>query len=83
MKSKLFIEERFIKGKWIPLGIWIDQDFRNLLRRINKVSPNPEQTQRLRKIRTLEEFGNLDTENIVNYPEDSESTQVLWKELNS
>ncbi len=81
-ESKLFIDEWFIKGKWIAFGLWIDEDFRNLLERVNKVAAKPKPIRRLRKIRTLEEFENLDTKNIVNYPKDDKSTYVLWRELN-
>lgn len=83
MKSKLFVEERFIRSKWIPIGLWIDEDFRNLLVRINKLLANPIPIRRLRKIRTLEEFETLDTENIVNFPDDVKDTHVLWRELNT
>jgi hypothetical protein len=66
MKSKLFIEERLVKGEWVPLGLWVDQSFRNLLERTNKIKDPP--IWRFKRVKTLEEYQNLDKTNIFNVP---------------
>lgn len=80
MKSKLFIEERLIKGEWIPFGLWVDQSFRNLLKRVNKVNKTP--IWRFKRIKTLVEYHNLDKTNVVNvstYP--GWLTHIEWIEV--
>ena len=66
MKSKLFVSERLIKGEWIPLELWVDQSFRNLLKRLSKTECS--HGGRLKRIKTLEEYKNLDKTNVVNVP---------------
>ena len=82
MKSKLFIEERLIKGEWIPLGLWVDQSFRNLLKRLNKTKRSG--LGRFKRVKTLEEFQNLDMTNVVNVPScEGWLTHIKWEEVSA
>ena len=82
MKSKLFVEERLIKGEWIPLGLWVDQSFRNLLKRLHKTKRSD--VGRFKRVKTLEEFKNLDMTHVVNTPShDGWLSHIEWTEVSA